>query len=170
MNEVQKNTAIIIDLPGNDSIEEGIALARMGYRPVPIFNGTDEQAGAIATVDNNCIKLGLIKGALELEKIKISDNAPPAFLLDTNRMNRYKMDFSVFDNSWDIYAQDMPSAEYFLQNGIKKMIIRGEKIQKDLKKILYKFQEKGMEILFTNGYEEPKRVRIRYCLNIRTDI
>ena len=161
LNEVQKDTAIIIDLPGNDSIEEGIALAKIGYRPVPIFNGTDEQKGAIATVDNNCIKLGLIKGALELEKIKISDNAPPAFLLDTNRMNRYKMDISIFDNSWDIYPQDLPTAEYFLKNDINKIIIRSEKIQKDLQKILYKFQEKGIKILFTSGYEEPKIVQIK---------
>ena len=163
-------TAIIVDLPGNDSIKEGLALAKLGFRPIPIYNGTETQEGAMPTVDNHSIVIGLVKGALELQKMNLSNNAMPAFLLDSNRMNRYKMDFSVFDNSWDIYAQDMPSAEYFLQNGIKKIIIRGEKIQKDLKKILYKFQEKGMEILFTNGYGEPKRVRIRYCLNIRTDI
>lgn len=48
----------------------------------------------------------------------------------------------------------------FLKNNINQIIVRGEKIQKDLKKILYKFQEKGIKILFTNGYEEPKLVKI----------
>lgn len=161
IKELKKDTAIIIDLPGNESIKEGLATAKLGFRPIPIYNGTDEQKGAMATVDNHSIKIGLIKGAKELQKIKISNDAPPTFLLDSNRMNRFKMNVSVFDNSWDIYAQDFPTAEYFLKNGINKIIVRGEKIQKDLRKILYKFQKKEIKILFTNGYEEPKEVKIR---------
>ena len=160
IKEPISDMAIIIDLPGNNSIKEGIALAKIGFRPIPIYNVTDEQNGATATVDNRAIKMGLIKGALELKKIEIPDNAPPAFLLDTNRMNRYKMDQSVFDNSWDIYAQDMPSAEYFLKNGINKIMVRGESIQKDLKKILYTFQTKGIQIFWINEYENIKQVRL----------
>ena len=91
-----------------------------------------------------------------------------AVSLDKNRTNRFKMDSSVFDNSWDIYDQDMPSAEYFLKNGIKKIIVRGASIQKDLRVILYKFQKKGIQIFFTNGYEKPSRMIIRrfFCQNI----
>ena len=154
------NVAIFIDLPGDNSIKEGIAISKLGFRPIPIYNGTDEQEGAISTVDNKPIKIGLIKGALELKKIEISANASPAFLLDTNRMNRFKMNESVFDNSWDIYAQDIPSAEYFLKNDIHKIIVRSDSIQEDLKKILYKIQSKGLEIFFTDGYEPPKKVKI----------
>ena len=161
ITEFEKNTAIIIDLPGNDSIGEGLAIAKLGYIPIPIYNGTDEQPGTIATVDNNNIKLGLIKGALELEKIKIENNALPVFLLDSNRVNRYKMDVSIFDNSWDIYPQDMPTAEYLLKNDINKIIVRAEKIQRDLSKILYKFQKRGIKVLFTDGYEEPKIIKIK---------
>ena len=74
------NVAIFIDLPGDNSIKEGIAISKLGFRPIPIYNGTDEQEGAISTVDNKSIKIGLIKGALELKKIEISVNASPAFL------------------------------------------------------------------------------------------
>ena len=161
ISEVLIDTAIIVDLPGNDSLEEGIALGKLGFRPIPLYNGTNEQPGAMATVNNHSIEVGLIKGAIELQKIKISNNAPPAFLLDSNRTNRYKMDVSAFDNSWDIYNQDIPSAEYFLKNGINKIIVRGEKIQKDLNIILYKFQKKGIKILFSNGYEKPKEVTMK---------
>lgn len=161
IDKLEQNTAIIIDLPGNDSVKEGIALAKIGFRPIPIYNGTNEQKGAMATVNNHAIELGLIKGALELKKIELDNNAPPAFLLDYNRTNRYKMDVSVFDNSWDIYDQDMPSEEYFVDNGINKIIVRGESIQKDLSKILYKFQKKRLKILLTDGYEKPKEVTIR---------
>lgn len=162
IDKVVSDTAIIIDLPGNESIKEGIGLAKLGYRPVPIYNGTNEQEGAIATVNNHDIELGLIKGGLELRKIKISQEASPVFLLDSNRTNRYKMSISMFDNSWDVYGQDLPSADYFLKNGINKIIVRSnKKIQKDLKKILYKFQKKNIQIFYTNGSEEIKKIKIK---------
>ena len=61
------------------------------------------------------------------------------------------MNETVFDNSWDIYAQDLPTEKYFLKNGINKIIVIGDKIQKDLSKILYKFQEKKLDIFLSNG-------------------
>ena len=161
MSKVKLNTAIIVDLPGNTSIKEGLAIAKFGFRPVPIYNGIDEQEGAMATVDNKIVKIGLIKGALELKKMQFDKDAPPVFLLDSNRMNRYKINPSVFDNSWDIYAQDIPSAEYFLKNDIRNIIIRGNCIQKDLKKVLYPFQKKGINIFLIDRYENLERVKLK---------
>ena len=161
IKEIPTDTAIIVDIPSYSGIKEGIALARIGFRPIPLYNGTNEQPGAMPVVDNNSIEMALIWGAMELEKIKIENDAPPVFLLDSNRMHRFKMDVSVFDNSWDIYDQDMPSAEYFLKNGIRKIVVRGEKIQKDLRKILYKFQKKKIKILFTDGYKEPEEIVVK---------
>lgn len=161
INQVLSDTAIIVDLPDYEGIKEGIALANLGFRPIPVYNGTNQQEGAMPMVDNNTIEFALKWGALELKKISISNDAPPVFLLDSNRMNRLKTNSFVFDNSWDIYAQDIPSAEYFLKNNIKRIIIRGAVIQKDLSKILYKFQEKGIEILFTTGYEQAKETTIK---------
>lgn len=160
INQMQKDMAIIVDLDENNSIKEGLALAKLGYRPIPIYNGTSAQEGAMATVNNDAIQIGLIKGAAKLEKIKIDKNAPPVFLLDSNRMNQYKMNESVFDNSWDIYHQDLPTSEYFLKNGINKILIVGNVFQKDLKKILYKFQKENIKILFTTRQEEIKEVHI----------
>src|SRR5699024_2566784 len=97
----------------------------------------------------------------ELRNIQISNDAPPAFLLDSNRMNRFKMSPSIFDNSWDIYGQDLPSAEYFLKNGIDTTIVRGEVIQKDLAKILYKFQLKGIKVFLVDNFEKIKKVHIK---------
>ena len=124
ISELQANTAIMADLPGHDGIKEGIALAMSGWRPIPLYNGTNGQPGAAALVDNKGIESALIWGAAELQKINIPNNAPPAFLLDSNRTHRHKMNPSIFDNSWDLYYQDIPSAEYFLQNGINRIIIR----------------------------------------------
>ena len=35
-----------------------------------------------------------------------------------------KIDISIFDNSWDVYHQDLPTAEYFLNNGIKNIVVK----------------------------------------------
>jgi len=161
LNEILKDTAVFLDLPDYYSINEGLALAKMGWRPVPLFNGTNEQTGAMALVDNHGIKKALIWGVGVLRSIDFEENAPPVFLLDSNRRHRYKMNVSIFDNSWDLYSQDIPSAEYFLDSGIRKIIIRGEKIEKDLKVIFQGFQKKGIKFYLTNGYEEAKAVRIR---------
>lgn len=169
LKKVLDKTAIIVDLNGLESINEGIGLAECGYRPIPIYNGTNGQKDARVTTNNYIIGMGLIWGANELDKINLDENALPAFLLDTNRLNRLKMDDSIFDNSWDIYNQDIPSPEYFLNNGVEKILVRGDKIQRDLEKILYEFQKKGIKILFTDGFEEIKEVQIKKPKNRKND-
>lgn len=156
-----KDMAIILDDSGVDSIKEGIALAKIGYRPIPVFNGTNPTSGAFSTTNNSIIVPLLVWGANELKNIKLEADAPPVFLLDSNRLNRYKINRSVFDNSWDIYPQDLPSYKYFFDNGITKLLVKGDKINDDLKKILYKYQKKGMKILFTDGCIDIKEIRLK---------
>lgn len=169
MNEECKGAAIIVDLSGADSVEEGIALAKKGYRPIPLFNGTIEQPGARATVDNQSVVVALFSATKHLMEIELADDALPVFMLDSNRLNRYKVDVSVFDNSWDIFPQDMPTADYFLKNGITKMVVVGKALSRDLKKILYEYQKKKIQIYLTNGYEEPKKVKIRKQIPVNDD-
>ena len=76
-------------------------------------------------------------------------------------MNRYKFDSSVFDNSWDIYAQDLPSAEFLIKNDIEKVLIISNIIREDLRKILYKYQKKGIKVFLKKEYELPKLVKIK---------
>lgn len=161
IKELEENIAIIVDLPEHYSINDGVALAKLGYRPIPVFNGTAETKGAKATVNNHAVESGLIWGGIELQKLNLKQDAPPVFLTDSNRLDRHKLDISIFDNSWDLYHQDLPSAEYFLKNGIDKIIVRGNSFNKDLKKILYRHQEKGMKIYFTEGYNEPEEVKLK---------
>lgn len=161
VKELQKDTALFIDLPGTESVNEGLALATIGYQPIPIYNGSKEQANVASTVDNHSIENALEWGALILRDIKLPKDTSPAFLLDSNRMNRWKINPSVFDNSWDIYPQDIPSYKYFLENGINKIIVRGIRFEKDLQKILYKYQANNIKIYFTNGYDEIKEVKLK---------
>ena len=159
--KLQKDTAIVVDRCGYNSINEGLALAELGWRPIPLYNGTNEQYGAMALVDNHGIECALLWGADGLKTLSFNKDAPPAFLLDSNRMHRYKMKVSVFDNSWDLYNQDIPSPEYFISNGVDKIVIVGEKIHKDLRTIFYVFQKNGIRFFYTDGYNKPEEVRIK---------
>lgn len=154
----QSDTAIFIDLPGKEAIELSIDLAYKGYRPIPLFNGTDEQNGAQATTDTYLIESSLINGAKKLKDIHLKNDANPAFLLDYFRTNRYRAKESIFDNSWDLYKQDIPSAQYFKRNGINKIIIVSKEIQKDLKKIFLNFQDNDIKLYFTEGYLPVKNI------------
>ncbi len=161
LDESIKDAAIIVDLPGGESVMEGLALVQAGYRPIPVFNGTIEQEGARATVDNQSAGIALIWGAQQLMQMQIKEDARPAFLLDRNRIQQFKMEAALFDNSWDIYHQDLPSADYFLKSEIRKIIVVGQSVSKDLVKILYPFQKKNIQIYWTKGYEAPKKVTLR---------
>lgn len=160
LDKNDKSMAVIVDLPGLQSVEVGIKMAKiLGYRPIPIHNGTVEQKGSHATTDNTSISSALVWGALELKNIEIKDDANPVFLTDTNRLQRHRIDVSVFDNSWDVYHQDLPTEDYFLQNGITKLLVISENLSKDLKKIFAQYPHKKIQILLTDGYEKPKCIK-----------
>ena len=52
VKDLGKNSAIIIDLPGIESIEVGIEFAKLNFIPIPVYNGTMEQEGVLSTTDN----------------------------------------------------------------------------------------------------------------------
>ena len=161
LKEYKNDVAIFVDLPNEESVETGMALANLGYRPIPIFNGVNEQKGSQAIIESSIIESSLIIGGEKLKKIELDNNANPVFLLDSNRTNRYRANETIFDNSWDLYGQDIPSCEYFKNNGINKIVVVGSKIQRDLRKIFFKFQDNGFEFFLTNGYSIPQKIILK---------
>lgn len=158
---LDNHTAVILDIDAEQSVKEGIGFAFLGYRPVPLFNGTTPNIGVESVMNNELVEPLLLWGALELKELEIKESALPVFLLDKDRMTRVKRDVSIFDNSWDIYPQDMPSADYLLKHKINKVILQSDLRRNDICQILYKYQNKGIEIFFTDGYSEPKLIKIR---------
>lgn len=160
LDKNDKSMAIIVDLSGTKSVEVGIMIAKeFNFRPIPIHNGTIEQKNARATTDNTSISSALVWGARMLKDIKISNDANPVFLTDKNRLQRHKVDVSIFDNSWDVYHQDLPTEDYFLKNGITKILVISDTLSKDLKKIFAQYPHKKIQILLSDGYEEPKCIK-----------
>ena len=164
IDKLRDDTAIIIDEDGDTSIKEGLALMNFGYILVPLFNSPYPLPNSKSLVSNLSIATLLIWGGTILKDKTVSDVAPPVFLLDKNRLNRYHKDKSIFDNSYDIYSQDLPSSNYFKNNGIKNIILKSDKINPDLNEILNKYRKNGLNILYTNGYETPKKAKLKKAL------
>src|SRR5512142_3142796 len=59
----ERNLAVVIDLPSEDAVRAGVMLARLGYRPVPLFNGTD---GQHAIIDVDPLMRRLASGAAHI--------------------------------------------------------------------------------------------------------
>ena len=140
---------VILDLPGSAAVEEGLALGRMGYRPVPLYNGVGGPGGYVMLVDVKPIVASLYAGADLLEGYVIRPDAPPVFLLDANRMqggvNR-GLNAGKYDNRWCVFPQDVPSADFLRQQGIERVIVRTAVIQSDLAHVLRRYQEQGIQI------------------------
>lgn len=161
IDKFDKKCAYIVDLPSENSIEEGLAIAKYGYRPIPLFNGTIEPINSTPTTDNRALERPLAWGANIIKDMKFESDAPPVFLVDLSRQNRYKVNISVFDNSYDMYAQDFPTAKALLDSGIDKVIVRTDKFQNDMRMILSDYQKKGIKIFQANNQNDIKKVRIR---------
>ena len=169
LNLDDKKTAIIVDLPGDDGVEAGILLAKeYGYRPIPVYNGVQTQKGARATSDNHSVMSGLVWGASILSQMNLADDAPPAFLLDTNRLQCFRIDGSIFDNSWDVYHQDLPTEDYFLKHGIERIVVVGNGMARDLKAVFADYPKKQIAVYWTDGYEKVKRINIGRAKKTKT--
>jgi len=145
-----EKTMIIVDLPGASSVENGLRLAQIGYRPVPLYNGIHESktGGLMSVVDNGPIVDALVTGANLLKELEISDKAGPAFLLDYNRDKEVATTSGVYDNRWSVDFEDMPAASYLKLNGISRVVLWTEEVMRpDLLPIVDSYRDAGIEMM-----------------------
>lgn len=154
-------TALIVDRPGEQGILEGLAFAEKGFRPVPLYNGVLGPDGSSMIVNVKNIVAGLYQGAEFLDRLQLPPGAPPVFLLDKNRMSKAVPDRRKYDNRWVVFPQDMPSADYMLEQGVCQIVVSGEQLQDDLKHILYSYQKKGIRIFQYRRGSAVKEIEVR---------
>ncbi|MGF1575894.1 MAG: hypothetical protein ACFCU9_08120 [Cyanophyceae cyanobacterium] len=141
-------TALVIDLPGAESLSVGLALAKRGYCPVPTYNGCH---GPGEVVDTLPLLRGMAAASSWLGSLMLSPQAPPAFLLDSRR-NGGSMLVSTpgsFDNRWLIFPEDLPSANFLLQLGIQRVIVvqsDSQTVAEDLTHALLRWQGSGVTV------------------------
>jgi hypothetical protein len=145
--DARRDRAVVVDLPGAESVLTGIALARRGFRPVPLYNG-NAAYGLVSTVPAEDIAHHLFEGAEVLREQRLAPDAPPAFLLDANR-ERGKPVPGAFDNRWVVLPQDFPSATFLLAHGVREVLVlqrSGLEPDTDLAHVLLRWQRAGVRL------------------------
>jgi hypothetical protein len=166
-----EKVALVLDLPGDAGVALGLALAGLGYRPVPLYNAlprpgslsTDPSAPDnlqnISIVNVRPIKLALWSGSKKLAALPIAPDAPPAFLLDANRRGGAEMLLpGRFDNRSVSFTTDFPSALFLRTHGISRVILvqpSPAPPQSDLAHTLRRWQEGGVTIQ-SKALENPE--------------
>jgi len=161
-----QRVALVIDCPGALSVELGLAAASAGYRPVPLFNALPGSAGTlshpstdpmaapvqfpIAIVDVWPIISALLLATPQLAGMKLPADAPPAFLLDSNRRSGVgPLIPNRFDNRSVSFPTDFPSASFLLSQGIKSALLIQQATtgpEADLSHTLLRWQKGGIPL------------------------
>lgn len=163
MPPAEEKTAIILDLPREQSVLVGLELAGRGYRPVPLYNAIpkpverkswiegNKYSDAITLVEVIPIQAALQAGATVLQNLSIPLDAPPVFLLDANRRLAYRWPphEGDFDNRSVSFTTDFPSALFLKTHGISRAILvqlSAIAPQSDLAHTLRRWQDAGVVI------------------------
>ena len=163
--EAWTDTAVIADLPGAEAVHVGVALAKRGYRPVPLFNAT---FGPNAVIDVEVITRALASHAETMRRVVIGPDALPVFLLDSRRRHNTVGAATPgwYDNRWVALPQDFPSGTLLRSRGITDvtLLLRGESgPSEDLAHVLLRWQKAGLRVrvvdLATGRIEDNVQVR-----------
>lgn len=141
----EQDLAIIVDLPGDDAVRAGFDLARRGWWPVPLFNATNGPKPLVNVVP--CVSL-LRAGGEILQRVDRKPGAPPAFLIDADRMTGNPVPGS-YDNRSMVMPQDFPSATFLRSRGIREVLLIQKKAGEpgeDLRHVLLRWHEAGIRL------------------------
>lgn len=155
---VRADTAIVLDLPIEESIRTGFALAFCAMQPVPIFTAVPH-AAAIRPLDRAMALLA--RSADVIAQATHGESSPPAFLLDRDRRDGTPGP-SRFDNRSLVFPQDFPSGTTLRRAGVNRSIyVATAPPADDLAHVLLGWQQAGMVIerMAPGGMPESMSVR-----------
>ena len=137
-------TALIVDLPGIQGVAYGLALAGRGYQPVPLYNVTTGPGQDV--IDVFPLMAALREGAALLESTRLPDDAPPAFLIDSRRLEGTPAP-TMYDNRWMVFPQDFPSGRALATANIARVVVvRGaDALRPDLRAVLRLWKREGID-------------------------
>jgi hypothetical protein len=161
-----RDVAVVVDLPGASSVEAGLDLADLGFRPVPLYNavpgpwasavdwrqGSEHSRSSNSLVDVIPIVRALATGASALTGRRLPLDAPPAFLLDANRgpsLSTWAESSGRFDNRSMCSTTDFPSAEVLLRSGVRRIVLTqasGSSAASDVASTLGTWKKGGLDI------------------------
>lgn len=163
---------MVVDLPGSESLDAGMAFALAGHRPVPIYNARPYPESVVEPVPSNVVldlgplMRGMCEAAAVLAHLDLPGNAPPAFLLDASRGRKRKPRPGWFDNRSFITNTDFPAPEVLYLHGISTIVVvprKGVKLAPDLNDVLLTWQRQELTITFQSAWQRwrPTRRKVK---------
>lgn len=154
--------ALVLDLPQDLAVRLSPDLARRGYRPVPLYNCSRGPSPVLTVTP---IIDGLYLGAQLIEASSVPPDAPPAFLLDSDRSEYYPVP-GMYDNRWVVLPQDFPSAACLQRHDIRSIwLVQKEDHhpKRDLSHVLRRWSDAGLPLmeLATAGNSSPAPLQVR---------
>jgi hypothetical protein len=139
--------AIVADLPGDAAVHLGMALAVRGYRPVPLYNTTPGPPPVVVEVGPTMWALS--NYAEQLASLRLHDDSPPVFLLDSLRLRSSgSRTEGAFDNRWAVFEQDFPSGTFLLSRRIHEVLLVSPNggVGTDLARVLSSWRRRGLNL------------------------
>ena len=140
-----RETAVIVDVAGARSVLIGLALTQSGYRPVPLYNSG---ISPFMIIDMKAIAEALLSGLDIMRRSNLRPDAPPAFLLNADRMDHGPRALTPgsYDNRWCVVPQDFPSASYLSAAGINQVLLVADRVRDDITHVLCRYQDAGLTL------------------------
>jgi hypothetical protein len=145
--------AMVLDLPGLESIDLGLDLIRHGYRPIPLFNGcphaADDESGAgREAVPARSLAAALRASTDRVKSAALAPDAPPVFVVDSSRLGTDKPIVpGIFDNRWVVFPTDFPSAIFLAAHGIEEVwVVHRGSLAEDLIDVLQIWRRDGISL------------------------
>jgi hypothetical protein len=113
----KSDTALLIDLPGPEAMAVATALASV-FEPVFLFDNWPHPRGVVPSHDVVAAAV-YYRPLLLAERATRGPGAPPAFIIDSRRLNPYRDDSDAFDNR---YLARLPSAAALQRLGVRHLL------------------------------------------------
>lgn len=143
--EDAKQTALVLDLPGPQSVAAAAGVAR-GFTPVFLYDNWPHPLGVVAS---HQVLAAALYHRPELLAARAAREAPspPAFVLDSDRLSPYRDDSDRFDNR---YLARLPSADGLASLGVQRLLYVTLRAQAheldDLNDDFVAFEGKGIDV------------------------
>ncbi len=112
-----KQTLIISELPGPQSIAVGAAMADTAHL-VPVFDNWPHPLGVVRSHET-LGAMAYYAGEIDEKRKQVKDDAPALLLLDSNRLTPYADQDTQFDNR---YLAKLPPVDQLKQRGVQHVI------------------------------------------------
>jgi hypothetical protein len=116
-DDSKSDTALLVDLPGGDAVAVASAVAGV-FEPVFLFDNWPHPRGVVPSHE-------VVSAAVYYRPLLVAtraarpEGAPPAFIIDSHRLNPYRDESDAFDNR---YLARLPSAAALQRLGIRHLL------------------------------------------------